>query len=80
MTDCPEPPSVSVTIGASVAGVVLGGILMLMLFKCVQDKIDAKQYKKFEEERQKKSVWSKVRYSTSMFGAFCFPGVGLSTM
>lgn len=56
---CPDPPSVTAIVGASVASVALIGLLLLMIIKLLIYMKDLKEYRKFEKEKNK-SKWTDV--------------------
>ncbi|XP_061578994.1 integrin beta-2 [Cololabis saira] len=55
--ECPQPPSVAVIIGGSVAAVALIGIILLALIKLMIYMKDLKEFRRFENEK-KKSNWA----------------------
>ncbi|KAM9802180.1 integrin beta-2 isoform X3 [Syngnathus typhle] len=57
--DCPEPPSVAAIIGGSIASVALIGIFLLMLIKLLIYVKDLKEFRKFENEKNK-SKWAEA--------------------
>ncbi|KAM7133801.1 integrin beta-2 [Molossus nigricans] len=55
--ECPEGPNVAAIVGGTVAGVVLIGVLLLVVWKAVTHLNDLKEYKRFEKEKLK-SQWN----------------------
>ncbi|KAK6292703.1 hypothetical protein J4Q44_G00372880 [Coregonus suidteri] len=57
--ECPELPNIYAIIGGSIAGVAVIGIMILLLIKFLMYLQDQKEFRKFENEKQK-SKWSQA--------------------
>lgn len=57
--ECPEGPNVAAIVGGTVAGVVLIGVLLLVIWKALTHLSDLREYKRFEKEKLK-SQWNNV--------------------
>ncbi|XP_041056386.1 integrin beta-2 isoform X3 [Carcharodon carcharias] len=55
--ECPEPPNVIAIVAGGVAGVLLIGLLILMVWKLLTELYDRREYKKFEKEKAR-SKWN----------------------
>lgn len=55
--ECPEGPNVAAIVGGTVAGVVLIGVLLLVIWKALTHLSDLREYKRFEKEKLK-SQWN----------------------
>ncbi|XP_035249397.1 integrin beta-2 [Anguilla anguilla] len=55
--ECPKPPNVAAIAGGALAGVALIGLLALLLIKALLYMKDLKEFRKFENEKQK-AKWS----------------------
>ncbi|XP_064419483.1 integrin beta-2 [Latimeria chalumnae] len=51
--ECPAPPNVAAIVGSTLAGVILAGLALLMIWKLVTEVKDRKEYRRFEKEKQK---------------------------
>lgn len=50
---CPEPVNVAAWVAGVISSILLGGLIMLIIWKCVTTIHDRREYAKFEKERQK---------------------------
>lgn len=57
--ECPKGPNVAAIVGGTVAGVVLIGVLLLVIWKALTHLSDLREYKRFEKEKLK-SQWNNV--------------------
>lgn len=55
--DCPKGPNVGAIVGGTLAGVVLIGVLLLVIWKVLTHLTDLREYKRFEKEKLK-SQWN----------------------
>ncbi|XP_023376897.1 integrin beta-2, partial [Pteropus vampyrus] len=55
--ECPKGPNVAAIVGGTVAGVVLIGVLLLVIWKALTHLSDLREYKRFEKEKLK-SQWN----------------------
>ncbi|KAM5333133.1 integrin beta-2 [Glossophaga mutica] len=55
--ECPQGPNVAAIVGGTVAGVVLIGVLLLVIWKALTHLSDLREYKRFEKEKLK-SQWN----------------------
>ncbi|XP_016076742.1 PREDICTED: integrin beta-2 [Miniopterus natalensis] len=55
--ECPKGPNVAAIVGGTVAGVVLIGVLLLVIWKALTHLNDLREYKRFEKEKLK-SQWN----------------------
>ncbi|NWW70641.1 ITB2 protein, partial [Climacteris rufus] len=51
--ECPQPPSVPLIVGSTVAGVFLIGILALVIWKLLTELFDRREFRRFEKEKTK---------------------------
>ncbi|XP_067404901.1 integrin beta-2 [Emydura macquarii macquarii] len=51
--ECPEPPSILAIVGGTIAGVVIIGLLLLLLWRLVTELYDRREYSRFEKEKSK---------------------------
>lgn len=56
---CPQGPNVGAIVGGTLAGVVLIGVLLLVIWKALTHLTDLREYKRFEKEKLK-SQWNNV--------------------
>nr|KAF6382284.1 integrin subunit beta 2 [Pipistrellus kuhlii] len=54
---CPQGPNVGAIVGGTLAGVVLIGVLLLVIWKALTHLTDLREYKRFEKEKLK-SQWN----------------------
>ncbi|XP_067844109.1 integrin beta-2 [Heptranchias perlo] len=52
-TECPVPPNIIAIVSGGVAGVLLIGLAILLIWKLVTELYDRKEYRKFEKEKSK---------------------------
>ena len=57
--ECPKGPNIAAIVGGTVAGVVLIGVLLLVIWKALTHLSDLREYKRFEKEKLK-SQWNNV--------------------
>ncbi|XP_061082478.1 integrin beta-2 [Conger conger] len=57
--ECPAPPNVAAIVGGTIAAVALIGLLLLLLIKALLYMKDLKEFRRFENEKQK-AKWSKA--------------------
>lgn len=57
--ECVKGPNVAAIIGGTVAGVVLIGVLLLVIWKALTHLTDLNEYRRFEKEKLK-SQWNNV--------------------
>lgn len=57
--ECPKGPNVGAIVGGTLAGVVLIGVLLLIIWKALTHLTDLREYKRFEKEKLK-SQWNNV--------------------
>ncbi|XP_037014078.2 integrin beta-2 [Artibeus jamaicensis] len=55
--ECPKGPNIAAIVGGTVAGVVLIGVLLLVIWKALTHLSDLREYKRFEKEKLK-SQWN----------------------
>lgn len=55
--ECPQGPNVGAIVGGTLAGVVLIGVLLLVIWKALTHLTDLREYKRFEKEKLK-SQWN----------------------
>ncbi|TRZ23235.1 hypothetical protein HGM15179_003871 [Zosterops borbonicus] len=51
--ECPKPPSVSLIVGGTVAGVFLIGAVILVAWRVLMELLDRREYRRFEKEKSK---------------------------
>ncbi|XP_032548685.1 integrin beta-2 [Chiroxiphia lanceolata] len=51
--ECPEPPNIALIVGGTIAGVVLIGLVVLLIWRCLTELFDRREYRRFEKEKSK---------------------------
>ncbi|NXP26944.1 ITB2 protein, partial [Scytalopus superciliaris] len=51
--ECPEPPNITLIVGSTIAGVVLIGLLVLLIWRLLTELFDRREYRRFEKEKSK---------------------------
>ncbi|NWI60925.1 ITB2 protein, partial [Calyptomena viridis] len=51
--ECPEPPNIALIVGGTIAGVVLIGLLVLLIWRLLTELLDRREYRRFEKEKSK---------------------------
>nr|XP_054492074.1 integrin beta-2 [Agelaius phoeniceus] len=51
--ECPQPPNVPLIVGGTIAGVLLFGILVLVIWRFLMELLDRREYRRFEKEKLK---------------------------
>lgn len=59
LAECVAGPNISAIVGGTVAGIVLIGVLLLVIWKALTHLSDLREYRRFEKERSK-SQWNNV--------------------
>lgn len=59
LAECPQGPNVAAIVGGTLAGVVLIGVLLLVIWKALTHLSDLREYRRFEKDKLK-SQWNNV--------------------
>ncbi|KAJ7427047.1 Integrin beta-2 [Willisornis vidua] len=51
--ECPEPPNIALIVGSTIAGVVLIGLVVLLIWRLLTELFDRREYRRFEKEKSK---------------------------
>ncbi|XP_009074860.1 PREDICTED: integrin beta-2 [Acanthisitta chloris] len=51
--ECPKPPNVALIVGGTVAGVVLIGLVVLLIWRLLAELFDRREFRRFEKEKSK---------------------------
>ncbi|NXC17750.1 ITB2 protein, partial [Corythaeola cristata] len=51
--ECPEPPNIAMIVGSTIAGVVLIGLVLLLIWRLLTELFDRREYRRFEKEKSK---------------------------
>uniref|UniRef100_A0A8C8VKT6 Integrin beta n=1 Tax=Pelusios castaneus TaxID=367368 RepID=A0A8C8VKT6_9SAUR len=51
--ECPEPPNIAGIVGGTIAGVVIIGLLLLLVWRLLTELYDRREYRRFEKEKSK---------------------------
>nr|DBA19988.1 TPA: hypothetical protein GDO54_015730 [Pyxicephalus adspersus] len=51
--ECPEAPNLLAIVGGTIGGVLLIGVICLLIWKCITEVKDRREYQRFEKEKQK---------------------------
>ncbi|NXX91124.1 ITB2 protein, partial [Centropus bengalensis] len=57
--ECPEPPNVALIVGSTIAGVVLIGLGLLLIWRLLTELFDRREYRRFEKEKSK-AKWNEA--------------------
>ncbi|NWS76085.1 ITB2 protein, partial [Crotophaga sulcirostris] len=57
--ECPEPPNVALIVGSTIAGVVLIGLVLLLIWRLLTELFDRREYRRFEKEKSK-AKWNEA--------------------
>ncbi|NWR38383.1 ITB2 protein, partial [Tachuris rubrigastra] len=57
--ECPEPPNIALIVGGTIAGVVLIGLVILLIWRCLTELFDRREYRRFEKEKSK-AKWNEA--------------------